>query len=138
MASTGMRVGALPELKLKHIKRCRIDNNNHIYQIQVYASSKKYKHTTFCTPECAQAIDNYLQYRKRIDKSIYFDSQTDQWISRDPNTLLISRTFLIITSNFTNNIANILQRYMHLFCNFSSSLAFSSKLNNKFLFFLLT
>ena len=84
----------------------RIGNNNHVYQIQVYASSKKYTHTTFCTPECAQSIDNYLQYRKRIDKSISFDSRTDQWVSSDPNTLLISRLFDIeeipcCSSNFS-------------------------------------
>jgi hypothetical protein len=93
MASTGMSVGVLPELKLKHIKWSKVDNYNHIYQIQVYASSKKYVYTTFCTPDCAKAIDNYLKYRKRIDKSIYYDPQTDQWVSTDPNTLLISRLF---------------------------------------------
>ena len=95
MASTGMRVGALPEIKLKHLKRIKIDNNNntYIYQIQVYAHSKKYAYKTFCTPECAQAIDRYLEYRKKIDKSISFDSHTDQWISSDPNTLLITRLF---------------------------------------------
>ena len=27
MVSTGIRVGALPELKLKHLKRFKIDNN---------------------------------------------------------------------------------------------------------------
>ncbi|MGN6630256.1 MAG: hypothetical protein ACTHKJ_10365, partial [Candidatus Nitrosocosmicus sp.] len=61
MASTGIRVGGIPELKLKHLKRCQIDNNLHIYQIQVYASSKKYTYKTYCTPECAQAIDKYLE-----------------------------------------------------------------------------
>jgi hypothetical protein len=71
MASTRMRVGALPELKLKHLKRFNIDNNIFIYQIQIYASSKKYTYKTYCTPECAQAIDKYLEYRKRIDKSIF-------------------------------------------------------------------
>ena len=81
MASTGMRVGALPEIKIKHLKRIKIDKNNntYIYQIQVYANSKKYAYKTFCTPECAQAIDRYLEYRKKIDKSISFDFQTDQW-----------------------------------------------------------
>ncbi len=93
MASTGIRVGALPELKLKHLKRCKIDDNNHIYQIQIYASSKKYSYITFCTPECAQAIDNYLEYKKRIDKSIHFNQEKNQWISADPNTLLITRLF---------------------------------------------
>jgi integrase len=66
MASTGMRVGALPELKLKHLKRYKIDDNAHIYQIHVYATSRKYSYKAYCTPECAQAIDKYFEYRKRI------------------------------------------------------------------------
>jgi integrase len=93
MASTGIRVGALPELKLKHLKRCKIDDNAYIYQIHVYASSRKYSYKAYCTPECAQAIDKYLEYRKRIDKSISFNSETEQWVSSDPNTLLITRLF---------------------------------------------
>jgi hypothetical protein len=83
----------LPELKLKHLKRCKIDDNAYIYQIHVYASSRKYSYKAYCTPECAQAIDKYLEYRKRIDKSISFNSETEQWVSSDPNTLLITRLF---------------------------------------------
>jgi hypothetical protein len=37
----------------------------HIYQITVYANSPKDKYYTFCTPECAKAIDDYLDLRKR-------------------------------------------------------------------------
>ena len=115
MASTGMRVGALPELKLKHLKRCRVDNNNHIYKIQVYASSKKYSYITFCTPECAQAIDNYIEYRKRIDKTISFYSQTDQWVSTDPNTLLISRLFDIENIPYcSTNFEKLSRKPMHV------------------------
>lgn len=93
MASAGVRIGSLPELKLKHLKRCQIDDNLHIYQIQVYTSSKKYTYKTFCTPECAQAIDKYLEYRKKVDKSLSFNTETEQWVSSDPNTLLISKLF---------------------------------------------
>jgi integrase len=43
MASTGMRVGALQDIKLKHLKRWLIDDRGtHIYQTLVYANSKKY------------------------------------------------------------------------------------------------
>jgi hypothetical protein len=58
MASTGMGVGALPGLKLKHLKKHWLDANNssvkgqevYTYQINVYASSKKYRYTPFCNP----------------------------------------------------------------------------------------
>ena len=69
MASTGMRVGALPWLKLKHLKRHDLEDGKYVYRIQVYATSRKDSYFTFCTPECAKAIDSYLFYRKRVDKS---------------------------------------------------------------------
>jgi integrase len=114
MASTGMRVGALPELKLKHIKRFRVGHNNHVYRIRVYASSKRYAYTTFCSPECAQAIDSYLEYRKRIDNSISLDPHTDQWISSDPNALLITRLFDIEdVPNRSSNFKKQSKKPMH-------------------------
>ncbi|CAN5706773.1 hypothetical protein BH23THE1_BH23THE1_17350 [soil metagenome] len=70
MASTGMRVGALPELKLKHLKRWTIDSQGtNIYQITVYGNSPKSRYTTFCTPEAAKAIGEYLEMRKRHGES---------------------------------------------------------------------
>ena len=51
LASTGMRVGALPQIKLKDLKKWEIkENNQYVYQIQVYSSSSKYRYMTFCTP----------------------------------------------------------------------------------------
>jgi integrase len=67
MASTGMRIGALPELKLKHLKKWTVPHlsHYHIYQITVYANSPKDKYYTFCTPEAAKSVDEYLAIRKR-------------------------------------------------------------------------
>ncbi len=82
MASTGMRVGALPDIKLKHLKSWIVDNQgNHVYQITVYANSPKHKYTTFCTPEAAKAIDEYLEFRKRHGDNLKRDSQTGNWSS---------------------------------------------------------
>ena len=65
LASTGMRVGAVHPLRLKDIKRWAIDKQgNYIYQFNVYSSSSKFRYYTFCTPECALAIDRYLELRK--------------------------------------------------------------------------
>ena len=65
LSSTGMRVGAVHPLRLKDLKRWKIEKQDtYIYQIQVYSSSSKYRYYTFCTPECAVAIDNYLELRQ--------------------------------------------------------------------------
>jgi hypothetical protein len=67
MCSGGMRVGALPLLKvgdLIEVWKCNI------YQIRIYANSKSNRHYTFCTPECRKAIDNYIDYRKQCGKNI--------------------------------------------------------------------
>lgn len=61
MVSSGMRVGALPELRLKDLKKLV----NGLYRITVYDSSPRYRYITFTTPECAQAIDAYLDWRTR-------------------------------------------------------------------------
>ena len=75
MVSTGMRVRALPGIKLKHVKKWTIDNSaDHVYQITVYASSSKDKYFTFCTPKTAKAIDVYLDLRARIDDDLNPDS----------------------------------------------------------------
>ncbi|MGD9672131.1 MAG: hypothetical protein AB7U98_01475 [Candidatus Nitrosocosmicus sp.] len=71
LSSTGMRVGAVHPLRLKDLKRWRIDKQEaYIYQIQVYSSSSKYRYYTFCTPECAVAIDNYLELRQRYGENL--------------------------------------------------------------------
>jgi integrase len=68
LASTGMRLSAIPPLTIKDLTPIAIDTLN-LYQIEVY---KKYKerYITYCTPECRQAIDNYLDYRKRCGERI--------------------------------------------------------------------
>ncbi|MGD9534837.1 MAG: hypothetical protein AB7V56_13850 [Candidatus Nitrosocosmicus sp.] len=89
MASTGMRVGALPDIKLKHLRRWNIENTrNHIYQITVYASSIKSKYTTFTTPEAAKTIDEYLDYRRRNGDRVKQDPETGNWTPGDSFLLI--------------------------------------------------
>lgn len=61
MASSGIRVGALPLLKIRNLQR--IEKYN-IYKIIVYENEDE-EYATFCSPECALAIDSYLEYRQR-------------------------------------------------------------------------
>jgi len=67
MASAGLRLGALPLLKVGDL--ISVPKYN-IYQIRVYANSKSNRYHTFCTPECKKAIDNYLEYRRSCGENI--------------------------------------------------------------------
>ena len=66
LASTGMRIGAIPGLKLKHLTK--IEDYN-LYQITVYENTKE-EYYCFCSPECAIAIDSYIAYRERCYEKI--------------------------------------------------------------------
>lgn len=94
MASTGMRVGGLAEIQLKHIQKRYLDDLkvNYVYKIIVYgSSSSKYKYTTFCSPEAAKAVDEYLNMRKRYDENMCQDPETGNWTPGD--TPVIIRQF---------------------------------------------
>ena len=65
MASTGMRIGAVTELKLKHLKEINTDKEKiYLYKITVYEKSKE-EYYTFCSFECASIIKSYLDFRKK-------------------------------------------------------------------------
>lgn len=76
LASTGMRLGALPSLKVKDIglgdprpTPVEVPPNG----VSIYSGTKD-KYITFCTPECSNAIRTYLDYRKRCGEKITPDS----------------------------------------------------------------
>ena len=56
--TTGIRLSALPPLKLRHIQKLK-----DVYKFTVYENDEEYY--TLCTPECTAAIDSYLQFRER-------------------------------------------------------------------------
>jgi hypothetical protein len=82
LSSTGIRIGALVALQMRHLKR--IDAGN-LYQFTVYENTKD-EYTTFCTPECASAIDLYLEYCRRYGEKIDDESPLvrDQFDKNDP------------------------------------------------------
>jgi integrase len=61
MSSAGIRVGALPSLKIRNLEKIE---EYQLYKITVYEGEDE-EYLTFCTPECAKEIDSYLEYRKR-------------------------------------------------------------------------
>jgi integrase len=66
LASTGMRVGALTDLKYGDIEPIKPDGyqGKHIYKIIVYKDSRQ-EYYSFCSFECAEALDSYIEYRRR-------------------------------------------------------------------------
>jgi integrase len=64
LASTGMRIGALTELKVRDVQ----DN-----KITVYDGYKE-EYPAFDTPECKTAIDSYLDMRSRYGEKLSDDS----------------------------------------------------------------
>jgi integrase len=60
LASSGIRLGAIPLLKLRNI-----DNN----KVTVYENDKE-EYFTFITPECKKAIDSYLDMRLRYGEKL--------------------------------------------------------------------
>src|SRR6266540_5277625 len=70
LASSGLRIGALPSLQVKHLiaqPQCKV------YRLIVYEGTRE-EYYTFCTPEAKQAVDDYLDYRKRCLENINPDS----------------------------------------------------------------
>ena len=68
MASSGMRVGALPLLRLRNLEKF-----DSIYKITVYEGSNE-EYYTFCTPECTSFIDSYFEYRTQNGEKLHKDS----------------------------------------------------------------
>lgn len=90
MASTGMRVGALPALKLKHLKKWTIGegSNQFVYQARVYVNSPRYRYSTFCSPECVAALDRYFSLRKRCGENLKQDPTNGDWEPGDSHVFI--------------------------------------------------
>jgi len=65
MASSGIRIGAIPDLRLEHLEKTQMS----IYRIAIYDKTTS-EYLTFITPECQKAIDNYIDMRSRYGEKI--------------------------------------------------------------------
>ena len=70
LASTGMRRGALSELRYGDIKWIE---EFQIYEITVYKGFRQ-EYRTFCSMECAFSLNSYLDFRRRHGETITEDS----------------------------------------------------------------
>jgi integrase len=69
-SSTGIRKGAIIDLKLKHLEKLP---NSKLYKFTIYENTKE-EYITFCTPECASLIDQYIEKRQGAGEKITQDS----------------------------------------------------------------
>lgn len=51
LASSGMRIGAIPLLRVGHL-----EDKGDVYKITVYENTNS-EYFTYCTPECKRALD---------------------------------------------------------------------------------
>jgi integrase len=106
LASTGMRIGAIPNLKLSDLKK--IDNFS-LYQIAVYSNSEE-EYYCFCTPEAADSIDSYLLYRQRYGEKLTPNSPLirEMFNTHDPLKSRYPRPISLYA--ISENIQNLLLR----------------------------
>ena len=107
MASTGIRVGAIPELRIKHLQK--VDKQNDIYKVTAYENSKD-EYISFTTAEATKAIDRYLDFRKRYGEELNEDSPLirEQFNVKDPFVAKYPRQVNIQTLD--RIIANLSER----------------------------
>jgi integrase len=86
MVSTGMRVGAIKSLKIKHLTRLHEQNNIGI--LSVYPESKDDKYNAIVTPECMASLDEYIEYRRKQHEKITEESDIirDKFAAFSKNT----------------------------------------------------
>ena len=69
LASTGCRIGAFPDMKLKHLS----EMPNGCKQVQVYEDSIE-EYFTFLTPEASKILDEYIEQRKKDNEILNSES----------------------------------------------------------------
>ncbi|MGH9998115.1 MAG: site-specific integrase, partial [Nitrososphaeraceae archaeon] len=125
LASSGIRIGALPYLRLKHLQKDKLT---------IYENSSE-EYTTFVTPECQNAIESYLDLRARyseklIDESILIREQFDVKAPSKPriiNASTISKKLIDLSNRA--GIRNEQVPVCHGFRKFFTTQLVNSKLN---------
>jgi integrase len=71
LVSSGMRIGAVADLRLRHLTK--IPEPYNLYKITVYENARE-EYSTYSSPECAAAIDAYIAYRQEKGEKITPDA----------------------------------------------------------------
>lgn len=110
LASTGMRIGAIPGLRLRNIEKVESEySDNGIYKVTVYEGFKE-EYITFTTPECTIAIDNYIKFREDYGEKLANDCFLirEQFDIRDP--FAISKCKEVKAITISRNLINLAER----------------------------
>lgn len=107
MASTGMRLGALPVLRVGHL--IPISEYN-LYQINVYATSRKERYPTYCTPECRNIVDAYVEYRRRIGENITDESPLIRELFSPANPFTVNKPKPSTDRMITQSLEKVLNK----------------------------
>jgi integrase len=89
LAATGMRKGAIPELRIGDLSAINVTVTGiSTYKIWVYNRSANDRYYCFATPELKAQIDAYLDYRKRFGEIISPEAPLirEQFDTYDPRT----------------------------------------------------
>jgi site-specific recombinase XerD len=105
LATTGMRIGALCELKLSDVVKIPKQG---VYKFTIYKNTNE-QSICFCGPECSSYIDSYFEYRSRTGERLDADPEHTPFIREqfDVNDIEQVRKHTKPVSKKT--IANILQ-----------------------------
>jgi integrase len=93
-SSTGIRKRAIIDLKLKHLEK--VENNGiKLYKFTIYENTKD-EYITFCTPECATLIDQYIEKRKaageKINEESYLVRNEFDFVCSRSNNRIVKKT----------------------------------------------
>jgi integrase len=95
LVSSGCRVGAIPTLHLRDLTRIESDN---LYKITIYENQEE-EYYSFLTPEASNAVDDYLDMRRRYGEKVGPDSPLirEQFDVRDPFSIASPKPLNVIT-----------------------------------------
>jgi integrase len=109
LSSTGMRIGALSDLTYGDIEPMYPEGyqGKHLYKVIVYRGTRE-EYYTFTTFECAEALDSYTDYRKRMGENITKDSPllrdqlSSNYRTKKKNQANFLRSFSDVVDRITN------------------------------------
>jgi len=80
-SSSGVRLGSIPYLKLEHLEKWEEPSTTTPVALNISSEAAKgyTAYTTFISPECYEAIQDYLNYRRKFGENI----TSETWLIRD-------------------------------------------------------
>lgn len=105
MATSGIRVGAIPQLTFKNVERLGAEHGG-IAFIVVYGTSKKAKYLSVMTAEAVEALDSYKQQREDRGEKITDESP----LIRDKSFQLVNSPVAIKKERIAKVMKDLLRK----------------------------